>query len=634
MVKVSTSGISLPGSGESARLTAPTENAISNTFSGGRFLTVDLSVSCLIVALGALQFFLYQRSPDFAAEDVVWAELAKSILRNGSYAFNSVRERIQPPGLAAIVSLACATVGCTHDVLIRIMPVFLTLGLLVSYEVLRRQKGRATAAASCLLLSSAPPIFAAVTSRLWPSVPYLFSSMLVLFLAPKLEAANTRPYRFLWGSLVSFATITSVITQSAGIALIGAMSGYVILSFFLEPRVARSRLRVFLPIILLACFVQGLWMSQGSNPREWPLPGYPGSSYLSQLKLKSGNYPELGVASTKDIVMRVGENLAARTQTLDELITRHWISPYWASVGIAGPVLLIALGVWSSLWRSGTQLGALYFIGYECIYLLWPWSFEDLRFTLPVLPLACLYLVEGVQVLRHWFSESPRHTGTWMLLLSVILFLFSVGHSWRGGAGYGLQEKGSAIIWFICAIIFARTIWKTLRQRKPTWANDFVRKKSSLWRTFSMDRLIGAVIITYLITAGIVSEVRIGQENLSFASTQFAQVPEIQAGLWLQSHTDPQAVVAAREVSLVYYYAQRKVIWFPPITNPSVFMQGIREHHIRYVVVVARDFSYYFPSDETCFDLLYAAFPSSFRLIQSGVSEKVYQVRQDSTWGQ
>ncbi len=42
------------------------------------------------------------------------------------------------------------------------------------------------------------------------------------------------------------------------------------------------------------------------------LPGR-GDSYLSQLKVKNGNYPELRLASPKDLVPRVEHNLKERT---------------------------------------------------------------------------------------------------------------------------------------------------------------------------------------------------------------------------------------------------------------------------------------------------------------------------------
>ena len=56
-------------------------------------------------------------------------------------------------------------------------------------------------------------------------------------------------------------------------------------------------------------------------PMEWPLPGYPGA-YLEQVKLKSGNHPELGIAKWSDIPARVNTNLLVETEILAHLVLR------------------------------------------------------------------------------------------------------------------------------------------------------------------------------------------------------------------------------------------------------------------------------------------------------------------------
>jgi hypothetical protein len=68
------------------------------------FPTADLAVSVVILCLGALAFFLYEKAADFLHEDVSYVELADSLLQRGSYSFNSVTERVQPPGLSVILA--------------------------------------------------------------------------------------------------------------------------------------------------------------------------------------------------------------------------------------------------------------------------------------------------------------------------------------------------------------------------------------------------------------------------------------------------------------------------------------------------------------------------------------------------
>jgi hypothetical protein len=180
--------------------------------SPGRFIAADLLVCALIIALGILPFIFYQRAPDSLHHDVSYVELGKSLLR-GSYSFNCVTERFQPPACRLSLHLACSTIGCTHDILIPTMPVFLALGFILSYVIIRRQLGRPTGVAS------------------WPSLPYFFVTMLFLFLAPKWEMLENALSRFLTACLLCLLLTRAVMIQSVGIALIGAFLGSTVLSF-------------------------------------------------------------------------------------------------------------------------------------------------------------------------------------------------------------------------------------------------------------------------------------------------------------------------------------------------------------------------------------------------------------------
>jgi hypothetical protein len=592
-----------------------------------RFTAVDLFVCALITALGALQFVLCQRASDFLYGDVAYVELAKSLLK-GTYSFNFVTERLQPPGFPGILALVCSTIGCTHDTLVLTMPVFLTLGFLVSYAVICRQLGRPVAAASCLLLASSPHIFPFATTHLWPSFPYFFTSMLFLFFASKLAAPGKGLRGVLLGCLLCLLLTATVLIQSVGVVLIGGFLSWVVLSFFGDRSIAKSRLKFAAPVIFIAFLAQAFWMQRGGNPKEWPLPGYP-DSYLAQLKVKSGNFPELGLASPKDVVFRVRNNLKERTSFLGEVLIRHWIRSSWSSPMVAGLIVLILLGVWRSLLRSDSQLCAMYFVGYECIYLLWPWSFDVPRFTIPVLPLACLYLAEGFTALHRWSQRYPQRVGCLFLPLSIVLGFFATAKGWRAEAGHGFQDKISAIFWIMSAVTCASLIWKRPlpSSDRLSWCQSFLSKRFSVASvSFSLVQLIGAVVVTSLVVTGVAAEIPIGRENLTSGSAKIESTPEIQAARWIQSHTDPSSIVASRHVELVYHFSRRKMIWFPPMTNPNVLMHGIREHHIQYVIVIDRGFNYYLPPDTICFDLLYRAYPQAFRLVEAKDQVTIYEV--------
>jgi hypothetical protein len=592
----------------------------------------DFLVCALIMALCAIPFFLYQKAPEFLNADVYYVDLAHSLLQDHSYSANFASERLRPPGLSLILALICATLGCTHDLLTRTMPVFFALGLLVSYEVIRRQGGRLIAASSCFLLAASPSIFPWVTSRLWPIFPYFLVTMLAFLVIPKLETSRQRLSTFLEVLLLCFLVTAAVILESAGISLIAALLAWIGLSFFGNRDTARLRLRRFLPIALVALLAEGLWLQQGGNPSDWPLPGYP-HGYLSQLSVKEGNHPELGLATPKDILVRVERNLRESTIFLAETLYHRWIDPSWTSPVVAGIAILIACGLWSSLLRSDSQLCALYFIFFEGVYLLWPWFTGVLRFALAVLPLACFYLAEGVVALRRWSRESPRQLGILFLPLSFVLAFVSIRQTYTNGIGHGFQEKISAIFWILCSAVCVSLTWKKSLTVPPqvSRAYELLEARYPAGRlSFRPLQLMAALAVTYLVATGAAAEIPMGRDNLLAGSMLLPNIPEFQAGQWLKSNTDPKAIVAASQDSLLYHYSQRRVIWFPPISNPKTLMDGIREHHIAYVVIVERGFNYYLPPETVCFNLLYAAYPADFHLAETIGPVKIYMVLPDS----
>jgi hypothetical protein len=605
------------------------EKSVSNR---APFAPMDAVVYALILALSALPFFFYERAPDFVNSDVHYAELADSLLHSHSYSADFTHEGLVPPGFPIILASICATLGCTHDILTRAMPVFLALGLLLSYEVLRRQRGRLVAAVSCVVLAASPGIFPWVTSRLWPIFPYLCISMIIFLLIPALEASQRRARTRLLGVLLCLLLIAAVMIESIGIALVAAILAWLILSFLWKIDTAKLLLRRFLPIALIALVAEGLWLQQGGNAKEWPLPGFPGG-YLAQLKLKDGNYPESGFATPKDVLLRVEKNLKESAIFLGETLFQRWINPSWTSLVPTGLVLLILCGLASSLCRSDSRLCALYFIFFECVYLLWPWFSGVVRFAVAVLPLAYLYLAEGVLAIQQWSRQYPRRLGALFLPLSMVLVLFAAREGWAVGAGHGFQAKISAICWSLCASLCVRLIWKgsLSSHGRLSWLQNFSKEfHFPGGMSFRPIQGIAVLVAIYLVSTGVAAEVPMGRENLVSGLNLFENAPDIQAARWIASHTDPSAIIASGGASLIHHYSRRNVHWFPPISNPEVVMAGIRRLHIQFVVVITRRWYYFLPPETVCFDLLQKAYPQTFRLVAAQGQVRIYEVLPDA----
>ena len=105
------------------------------------------------------------------------------------------------------------------------------------------------------------------------------------------------------------------------------------------------------------------------------------------------------------------------------------------------------------------------------------------------------------------------------------------------------------------------------------------------------------------------------------------EIPELQD----QIVQDKAAIVMARQVPIVCHYAKRKVIWFPPSSDPQLLMEGIRKHGPQYVIVVRREYNYYLPSDYDSFAPLLKMHPEAFRLVCQAPGFKVFQVVVDTT---
>lgn len=589
-------------------------------------ITTDIIVYGLILAIGALEFVAWQRSDEFYRGDATYFELARSLIRDGFYGFNFKAETMLPPGFPMILASICVTVGCSHAILIRSISIFTTLGFIVTYQLLRVQQGRALAAISCLLLASSPIIFEFSTRVVFSDMPYFLFSMATLLVAVRLDSTKRFGARNIAWLLCSVLLVGSLLIRSAGIALLVALGEWLAASWFVARRDAARRIKTFLPLLILGILVQGLWMHWSGTHEvvEWPtIIGYP-HSYFAQVRAKNGHYPELGTASLSDIPARVTQNLSARAVGLSALLSRkEYFDPTWYSPAVLGPILLILVGVGSSIRRGGGNWTEWYFVTHEGMYLLWPWNF-DMRFFLPVAPLACLYLWRGGKVLLGMASSKGSAVAGWSLSLSVLLGACASVSVWRTPT---LQSQLAAIFWALAALVSARMLW--WRQWRfhsaivsiPT-QSEVVEKK--FLRPLSIGGLFAVAI---LILVGIAQDLVVRHENLSFDVTRQGFYPDVMAAKWIRHHTSNTAVVMARYTGLVYHHSQHKVVWFPPSSDPKLLMDGIRKYHVNFIIVVERPpVEYFLPPEYDCFETLSKEYAGVFHLEYRGARFSIYGV--------
>jgi hypothetical protein len=615
---------------------APNANRVRNWFS---VVSVDHIVCGAIVLFGFAGFLLYQHSSDFLGEDVFYADCARSLLAHGFYGIAGRSETNQPPGLSGLLAILFSVVGYGTAVCLRAIVVLEALGFIAAYQVLKQRLPSLVAAAVCILLISSPIYFQLSTQMICASMPFLFTTMATILVFRKYEGVSTAHSKFAWGAVLAALIVASLMFASAAIALLGAIVASLIATFVQGKQLGLARARKILPVLLVGIAVQAWWMHRKPAPLEWPLPGYP-APYLQQLKVKSGNYPELGIATASDVMVRIKSNLLSQSDLLAQIVLRHGVNETKVAVVIV-PVLLIALGWAYSLWQArGQGMLEWYFAGYEFIYLLWPWGLER-RFFLPIAPLACLYAWEGIKAAYVLIVTRPRLVGIVWSPIGLVLGIS--GCHWlythRTTHGFGLLPDELLIPTLLISSVGAA--WMAYKGLPPAAFDQSSQKAKWLGRPLSpfgaspwqVAQYGSAALMVMLFAIGVSSDVSIAKENVETPNSQFMtdtnvnpMASEIQAGLWIRSHTPPDSVVMARHLPLVFHYAQRKMVWFAPTSNPDVLMSGVDRHHVDYVIVIKHKIRYYLPDDDDCFDKLLAMHPEAFQIVRQEPELRIFEV--------
>jgi len=585
------------------------------------FTKSDGVVVALILSMGAWQFVFCDRAP-FGYDDVFYADAAASLIRTGVYGIQGHREANQPPGLSAILALVQLACGGGHLAFLRTMVVCGTLGLLAAYALLRHECTRAVAGSICLLLISSPLWFQMETELVFPAFPFLLSTFLALLALRRVEGAATFRSRAWWIAASSALTAISILIASAGIALLGAVAVRIATTFFRDRRQGAIAFKRYGLVLLAGLAVQVAWMHRTPESLEWPeVPGFP-ASYLSQLQMRNGHDPELGLATAKDVGIRVVSNVFERARIFAALLLGLWVRGLRVSAVILAPLLLALIGWLASIRKARDQVLDWYFAGHELIYLLWPWKME-MRFFIATSPLACLYLWRGVNTVWLLLHEHPRAVARVWVPCAALGSILSLqvglrgerGHAWHGGISLGLWiGSGVLAAWFARAAAARRSA----QAPAPESVGHFgLRPPAAVWG-------IGTLIVLAVFLVHLSGDFQIASWNVLATKPPS---PDVEAALWIRSHTDSGAVILARHVPIAHHVSQRKVVWFPPISDPIVLMQGIRRHRISHVVVADRaPNDYFLPPDPVSFARLQARYPAAFRLVFDDRRFAIYAV--------
>ena len=284
------------------------------------------------------------------------------------------------------------------------------------------------------------------------------------------------------------------------------------------------------------------------------------------------------------------------------------------------PAGTLLIGLATSFRRTGGTITEWYFVGYQFLFLFWPWNFE-LRFQLPVAPLAFLFMWRGGVVLWRWIGNMPRKVGTLGFAVAALGILSSAVWGWRIRHPSALA---CIAIWFMVACLSVAILagGQNLMRKLRVLLESTVSVRGVRLSRVSM---AGGVCIICILAAGVWMQIMVGLQNLRLVPEMD---PDIEAAEWIRGHSAPDDVVMARWEARAYHYSGHRVIWFPASTDPQLLKEGILRHHIRLIIVTDEDDSesYWKPSVGHCFRVLMSAYPARFHEVHQGLHEKVYEV--------
>jgi hypothetical protein len=191
-----------------------------------------------------------------------------------------------------------------------------------------------------------------------------------------------------------------------------------------------------------------------------------------------------------------------------------------------------------------------------------------------------------------------------------------------------VQPVAATVFWFVLAAVGFGMLRFHSARKSSERAFSFPRiARITESTTFpTLLRVAAVSAIALLVATGVSTVVAIGRANVNPDITKQSLYPEIDAAEWIRTHEPSNLVIMAREPDFVYHYTHRRVVWFPPISDPKVLMEGIRRHHVELVEVAHHSQSYWLPPEDASFQALLQAYPIMFHLTHRGPDNWVYEV--------
>lgn len=585
---------------------------------------LDLIFVLLLLILGIFEIATVQRIENPSSDSSVYMTLAHNIRETGRYEFNYRPHTVYPPGFPLLLAGISSLTGQEgYGVYIRVISIFGALAFVVWYFVLRNYSGRLAAAAICCVLAATSEYqFRLATQFVLSDMPFFLLSGIALLLLNALGSRSPQgcPLRFFLLAGFLLSTVSTPLVRSAGVALCAAFIVWAIFdNWYRDSQGSGLRRIVALAGILgLAGFAGWIAWTKQSEVKEYE--GQQMSSYASQFMARDPHRPELGTASTGDLVHRAAANIPVQASHIAALAIRaSYIVPTWYSPVAMLVLCLLALGLASYLSSARKSVLAWYFLAYFSMFSLWPFD-EGPRFMLPVAPLAFALMWEGAILFAHWLQTRPIATLGTILSLAVGITLVTAFI----GRLPGFQAKVAAMFWPLLAIVSGSLLltfksrWKTKAEGGLLAAIAFVSSRRVHYGMLAAGA--GLVFI------GLLQQTATARANLSPDPTSFRHSSSADFASWLQSAGE--GVVMAEQAEIAHRLSGRRVASFPISSDPNLILAAVKRENVRFVMVSdPMEYPYFFPTEDERWQRVESVQPSLFHMVHKGPGYRVYEIK-------
>jgi hypothetical protein len=530
----------------------------------------------------------------FCADTSCYIGLSESIAQSGTYRFNYQTHTKYPPGYPLFLSaLRLIERTGSESAFIKATALLALLGVFAAYRVLKSFHPRAAFFITLMFLTTTG-FFNLATGAILSDLPYFSLSMGALLVGLHLEKSAGLSRKCIYAALLSVLMAASVLTRLTGIMLPMGCGLWIAYSFLFEKKYALRRCAIFSAPVLIGflCFL--LWVMWSGSRSAIEYPGQYMDSYFAQMKLIDPHRPELGMAFLSDIVARVAGNIANVISDLWVLILRLPVSAWLLSAPVLCALALLSMGSAMRIIKKRADLPFWYFCSYIGMVLLWPFH-EGTRFIVPVVPLACLYLIEGGQ----WtYSFIKRDVRKFLRVCTAVIFVPAIvsGYLVFSNKYRGLQEIISCLFWIgsffagLVIVVAGGGLLKCLKSIRPFIG--FLQEKK--FRVIA-----GGAVMAIICGNNVFGQVEIFRDSRAFDRRSSFNYPLIEAGEWIKAHVPESAVVSAVQKEIIAQVSGRRTAAFPISSSPELLYAALRKSGAGYLVIYDEgEYPYFYPDDK------------------------------------